>query len=1186
MIAPARTHHNAETDCDGLAEATRQAAPVIGMLTANGSRDSHAVTLAAGGPNRSPRAGKPYATASWAEIRALVETPAAVPKDRARLVVLSTYNGPDGRTHAVQRERGVFHGLAVDIDKGNPSIDDVADAVQRAVGTVKAEVYSSSSAAPDKRKWRVLIPLATPIAGADYADTQLALFELLAREGLACDPTLSRAAQPVYLPNVPPERRDADGRPVFYQYRHIDGPDMALSPGHAIMVEVQAARDRRSVAAAAAAAKAEEYKARRRAYVESTGDDFEAIRHFNEHHTVAEMLSLYGFVRKDGGHGSHWRSPLSESGSYSTEDRGTHWVTVSNWAHAKGVGRVSVSGNRYGDAFDLYAYFDHRGDRSAAVKAYADEVCPHRDRRVDGAGTAPLRVEHLADDDAEVVPLGVYRHRIAAAVSRAVRVPGVHLNTAGTGCGKTFATAKEVAKLPRSVTSAPTHALCEERAAELRSFGAAAAAYPALDATTCANFAEASRVQAAGLSPGRVLCHGCPFRTECEANGYLAGVKAADKAPHKVVTHARLARSARTVCRDVRCVVLEEEPTAAVRPSIAARGKELLAVSTFAKLVARRMRHEQRIEEVDLSAIGFTDDPDYGLPTGDDAFAEFAAWAPPTDSSAAAPDKETARDVVHGPRRRVRALQAKRLHKAAFFRHVADVAKYLHVETRAAMRRGSGVYVISMPAPVKPPKNIDGIVWPMMAEAADPIPPESLRLAVAAASGGLQSLVVQVDANERYAKSHPDAKPLLRARVIGLWQTALPYRTAAVIVNDGTNDAATVQAIVGREVNDITPAGRVPLQHPCVQYAVDVTLGTRPQTVANIMCGIARANPDKSRLGTILLKAHRDKLLPVADAEPATGKRKRSHRRGPLLPRTIRRRVEWHTHYGSGLDRGSNDMHERVDLAIVVGTFRPPPHEVRRRLVEMGLIEEAHKGDQWGVIKRHARRPDGTEITYTGLGYLSEAWRRAAESLCRAAVRQAIGRARANTSRGVPVVAVTTEATGLPVLPAADLPRSKPEIERVAEAVRMAGATEAKSAITTTSRNGLSCSEAGVTLDAVQARLPRVPRRTVRRWLTTAVEAGVLIREGRTTAVRYKLAPAPAAPPRVEVCEPGERCPSCGSGEHCDTVSADGQVGRLVCAECGAFVRFTVWHGKPVLSVGVPPPLSARVLDVAATVSS
>ena len=146
--------------------------PCPRFLTADGSYDSHAVTLAKGETNASPRAGTPYPTITWAGIRGLVESPGSQPKALARLVVLSTYNAPDGRTHAVQRERGEYHGLAVDIDQGSPSMDAVVQAVQQATGGTRAEVYSSSSAAPDKRKWRVLIPLATPITGADYPDIQ------------------------------------------------------------------------------------------------------------------------------------------------------------------------------------------------------------------------------------------------------------------------------------------------------------------------------------------------------------------------------------------------------------------------------------------------------------------------------------------------------------------------------------------------------------------------------------------------------------------------------------------------------------------------------------------------------------------------------------------------------------------------------------------------------------------------------------------------------------------------------------------------------------------------------------------------------------------------------------------------------------------------------------------------------
>lgn len=795
---------------------------------------------------------------------------------------------------------------------------------------------------------------------------------------------------------------------------------------------------------------------------------------------------------------------------------------------------------------------------------------------VDGAGAVPLRVEHLADDESEVVPLGVYRERIAEAVATAVQTIAVHLNTAGTGCGKTWATAKAVAKLPCSVTSAPTHALCDERAEELRSFGVDAAAYPALDANTCRNFDQASRVQAAGLSPGRVLCNACQFKTSCELSGYLAAVKTASKARHKVVTHARLARSASVVCRDASCIVLEEEPTAAIRPSLAARGKQLAAVADFAKAVSRGLVRNRPAAAADVADVAFID-PEYGLPADGDGFAEFALWSPPAESSSA---KERFRDVTRAPRRKARSLAAQRQHNAAFFQHVADVAKYLHAETRTAMRKGSGVYTVPMPVPLQAPRNTDGIVWPVLAGRDDPPAPDALRLAVAAASGGLHSLVVQVDANERHAKANPDAKPLYRTRVIGLWQTPIPYATVPVVINDGTNDAETVRAIVGREVQDITPAGRVPLAHPCVQYAVDVTQGTRPQTVANIISGIARAHGDKPRLGVILHKTHRDKLLPFGEDAKPTRRRKRR----VVFPNAIRDRVVWHTHFNSGLDRGSNDMHRRVDLAAVVGTFRPPAHEVRRRLIEMGLLAEAHAGDEWGVIERHGRQPNGEMLIYHGLGYASDAWRRAAESLTRSAVRQAVGRARANTAGGKPVVAVTTEATGLPVLPGTALPRSRTEVERVVEAVGAATSSCAISAYIYLSGNGASGSAVdGVTVSAIREQLPQVPRRTCQRWLAAAVEVGAIIRTGQTTATRYAL-PCPPEPPAVARVVDPSVCPDCGSREHRERISLDGQIGRRDCAQCGAFITFTIWHGRPMILAALtdleePKPCTEKASD-------
>jgi hypothetical protein len=115
-------------------------AETLRFLTANGSRDSHAIITAKGERNRSPRAGKPYGRVSWDDIRRMVDDPAATEKNDAPFVILSTYADHDGRTHEIQRNRGVFGGLAVDIDSGNPELGDVVAAVTAVTGGATAMV--------------------------------------------------------------------------------------------------------------------------------------------------------------------------------------------------------------------------------------------------------------------------------------------------------------------------------------------------------------------------------------------------------------------------------------------------------------------------------------------------------------------------------------------------------------------------------------------------------------------------------------------------------------------------------------------------------------------------------------------------------------------------------------------------------------------------------------------------------------------------------------------------------------------------------------------------------------------------------------------------------------------------------------------------------------------------------------
>ena len=182
------------------------------MLVAHGASDTKKHELNA-----------TYGGISLREISQLVMRPQAVEKRNASFIIASDYRASDGREHQAQRERGSFWMLCVDVDSGNPTLFEVASAVQEVCGKCAMLIYSSASSTAETRKWRVLIPLAQAINGQLYVRMQLALFEALAMFGITADGALARAGQPVFLPNVPPERRGEDGQPLFYQFERDAG---------------------------------------------------------------------------------------------------------------------------------------------------------------------------------------------------------------------------------------------------------------------------------------------------------------------------------------------------------------------------------------------------------------------------------------------------------------------------------------------------------------------------------------------------------------------------------------------------------------------------------------------------------------------------------------------------------------------------------------------------------------------------------------------------------------------------------------------------------------------------------------------------------------------------------------------------------------------------------------------------
>ena len=200
----------------------------------------------------------------------------------------------------------------------------------------------------------------------------------------------------------------------------------------------------------------------------------------------------------------------------------------------------------------------------------------HDAETITGAA-APIQ-ESAARPDGPARSLSDWRRDAAAAHQRAVAMPGLHLDRSPTGSGKTHATTEAIRRADSSLVVLPTHANVRERVVEMQAAGIAAIPYPELSETTCQNYSEASRAQAAGLPVGKTVCIGCPHSSGCQ---YQLELAAAGRASHRVATHERLIRSP-GAAKDCSVVVIDENPVAVLQPTLTASPAGIAAVANLA----------------------------------------------------------------------------------------------------------------------------------------------------------------------------------------------------------------------------------------------------------------------------------------------------------------------------------------------------------------------------------------------------------------------------------------------------------------------------------------------------------------------------------------------------------------------------------------------------------------------------
>lgn len=513
------------------------------FLLCYGQYDSHAPFLSKdGSPNPNPRAGQPYDGASWADVVAMAAAPVAVPKAKAPAIIASDYREADGRNHEPQMERGRFGLLVLDIDKGGPSFEALEAALEALVGDAERLIYSTSGATPELPKWRAAVPLAEPMCGADWQEAQRSFFELIeaelrvamAAEGAEvpaddvkmCDWQLVGTGQIFFLPNVPPKMRGPDGQPLFYRWKHLPGLPLDLNSGPiaARMAKRAAERAKEERLEAERRAEAAEKKAARAA-----SGGLSPIDEFNDRHDVEALLEKYGFLNEPSGFSrrgtDNWQSPYQRTG-YATRCFGDHWVSLSRADADAGLGTPIKSGSgRWGDAFTLFAHFEHDGDGARAVAAYAEELRAERVER--DSGGRFVGVGALATDKPAEAPewLGVAEaaERIREAVGGALDALGgdegpVLAIAASPGAGKSRVAreviAERLGQLGGDVAFyCPTLDLAEEAAEHFEALGVRAlvvrgreAMQPDGSGPMCQRAGLVKVLKAAGLGIGENMC--------------------------------------------------------------------------------------------------------------------------------------------------------------------------------------------------------------------------------------------------------------------------------------------------------------------------------------------------------------------------------------------------------------------------------------------------------------------------------------------------------------------------------------------------------------------------------------------------------------------------------------------------------------------------------------------------------
>ena len=433
------------------------------------------------------------------------------------------------------------------------------------------------------------------------------------------------------------------------------------------------------------------------------------------------------------------------------------------------------------------------------LKEVVEKAVKHVRKKGKPRGTAisaPARIEPYREPTGPIVKLEDWQQQMKKTRLESLGHTGkVFFDGSTTGAGKSTADLTAMRKAGQSAVFLPTHDACKELEKKLNEDSLSAAAHPPLDSSTCEKFGTktnpgpAQYALKSGLNVGLCVCTTCDKAKVCE---FQKKRELARNADHSIATHARASLSDFQPADGKPVVFIHEDVVDMLRPMVK-------LVRCSAKSDVPQCRHLLDILRIATAAEQIATGWD------DDGAIHFARRLKEATTELIAvldsPDLvKPFEDAAKAGRTTVGLRSARTLPLRP------NIAR--HVQIDYLLRRAMDTLNIHSNGP-------------------------ALKLALAYSLGELNQLCAVVD--EIKVKG---GKPSFTKAIVGVWKVELPNDSVVWIENAST-DLGTVKTLVGRDVIDNTPDGRLAYKVPPLQYYdADITQGTSGNKVRSVVRGL------------------------------------------------------------------------------------------------------------------------------------------------------------------------------------------------------------------------------------------------------------------------------------------------------------------------------------------------------------